>query len=153
MGRWAKVIALFFLVVSIVTLPAKFKDMPINHWAYDAVMYVSNLGIISGYPDGTFRGMDYVSRYQLAVAVYRTIEYIRKNVSGTSVVASPESEGTPADIAKLRQDMEERFKEIENDLEQHKSYIESKVDNVTQKLIQLSVDLANSANKYTELKG
>ena len=153
MNKWAKIIALFFLTILTLTFPAKFKDVPLNHWAYDAVMYVSNLGIISGYPDGTFRGMDYVSRYQLAVAIYRTIEYIRKNVSGSSTVVTSKPEVSPAEIAKLRQDIEEQLKKLNTDFEQHKSYIEGKIDNVTQKLIQLSVDLANSANKYTELKG
>ena len=153
MNKWAKIIALFFLTIFTLTFPAKFKDVPLNHWAYDAVMYVSNLGIISGYPDGTFRGMDYVSRYQLAVAIYRTIEYIRKNVSGSSTVVTSKPEVSPAEIAKLRQDIEEQLKKLNTDFEQHKSYIEGKIDNVTQKLIQLSVDLANSANKYTELKG
>ncbi len=56
------------------------KDVPRNHWAYDAVVSLMKLGIISGYPDGTFRGNETVTRYQLAVSLYRTILYLKRYV-------------------------------------------------------------------------
>ncbi|MDR9771011.1 S-layer homology domain-containing protein [Acetomicrobium sp.] len=33
-----------------------FVDVPMNHWAYDAVSHLAAKGIIQGYPDGTYRG-------------------------------------------------------------------------------------------------
>ena len=32
-----------------------YSDLPISFWAYDAVSYLSSLGTITGYPNGTFR--------------------------------------------------------------------------------------------------
>lgn len=32
-----------------------FKDLPPSHWAYDTVMWAIDLGITTGYPDGTFQ--------------------------------------------------------------------------------------------------
>jgi hypothetical protein len=53
-----------------------FSDVPKEHWAYRAVTVLSKLGIMSGYPDGTFRGNETVSRYQLAKTVYNVVIYI-----------------------------------------------------------------------------
>ncbi len=53
------------------------KDVPITHWAYDAVRELSRLGIIEGYPDGTFKGKQPMTRYEFAIAVYRLLEAIR----------------------------------------------------------------------------
>ncbi|MDN5341676.1 S-layer homology domain-containing protein [Oceanotoga sp. DSM 15011] len=57
-----------------------FKDVPVNHWAYDAVQKISSIGILEGYPDGTFKGMDTVNRYQLTLTVSRTIDYTQQNL-------------------------------------------------------------------------
>ena len=53
------------------------KDVPITHWAYDAVRELARLGIIEGYPDGTFKGKQPMTRYEFAIAVYRLLEAIR----------------------------------------------------------------------------
>lgn len=33
-----------------------FSDVPFDHWAFDAVHNLRDLGILTGYPDGTFKG-------------------------------------------------------------------------------------------------
>ena len=66
---------LLFLLGSLVF--AAFKDVPKSHWAYKAVTVLSKLGIISGYPDNTFRGNNSVTRYQFAQALYKLIIYIQ----------------------------------------------------------------------------
>lgn len=38
-----------------------FTDLPKSHWAYKSVTAMSETGIISGYPDGSFRPGDYVT--------------------------------------------------------------------------------------------
>lgn len=45
----------------------KFKDIPDKHWAEAAVYKLVKEGITSGYPDSTFRGLQYMTREQLAV--------------------------------------------------------------------------------------
>lgn len=51
-----------------------FKDVPEGHWASSAVGRLSQLGILEGFPDGTFRGDEPVSRFQAAAIVTRVLE-------------------------------------------------------------------------------
>jgi len=44
-----------------------FSDVPTNHWAYEAIMSLVKKGILSGYPDGTFRPDDPLKRSDTAV--------------------------------------------------------------------------------------
>ena len=103
------VVALLPLVVFAIS----FKDVPVNHWAYDAVNEVSELGIISGYPDGTFRGVDFVNRYQLAVAIYRTIEYMKSQMKNLSPSEGRKESVQPQVISEIKSnisDLEEKYK-------------------------------------------
>ncbi|HOB15500.1 MAG TPA: S-layer homology domain-containing protein [Defluviitoga sp.] len=79
-----KKVGILFLVVilSVGLFSQTFKDVPINHWAYDAVERLSKIGVIEGYPDGTFKGLENMNRYQLTVALSRTIDYITQSVVG-----------------------------------------------------------------------
>ncbi len=51
-----------------------FSDIPPGHWAYDAVKMLAEKGILGGYPDGTFRGRNLVTRYALALTLARAIQ-------------------------------------------------------------------------------
>jgi chromosome segregation ATPase len=55
---------------------ATIKDVPADHWAYQSVKELVDRGLLSLYEDGTFRGADKVSRYQLAEIVARILEDI-----------------------------------------------------------------------------
>ena len=56
-----------------------FTDVPADHWAADSVITLAEAGVLSGYPDGTYRGDRPVTRYELAVALQAMIEFIRKS--------------------------------------------------------------------------
>lgn len=43
-----------------------FVDVPANHWAYAAVAKLAQAGIIDGFGDGTFRGNQNMTRYEMA---------------------------------------------------------------------------------------
>ncbi|NEQ47065.1 MAG: S-layer homology domain-containing protein [Leptolyngbya sp. SIOISBB] len=50
--------------------PDGFADVSPNHWAYTAVSTLAeDYGCLSGYPDGTFRGDELVTRYEFATAL------------------------------------------------------------------------------------
>ncbi len=85
MKKAVTILVVFMLVAGVLAM--SFKDVPKNHWAYEAVNALSDLEIIMGYPDGTFKGSQVVTRYQLAVALYRTIEYLRGLIGGTAAAA------------------------------------------------------------------
>ncbi len=62
--------------------PAELKDIPAGHWASEAVKVAANCGIVRGFPDGTFRGNEPVSRYQAAAIVARLLDAIRNGECG-----------------------------------------------------------------------
>jgi len=53
-----------------------FMDVPMNHWAYDAVGQLAARGIISGYPDGTYKGNQPITRYEMASVTARALAVI-----------------------------------------------------------------------------
>jgi len=50
-----------------------FVDVPMNHWAYDAISQLAAKGIIQGYPDGTYRGNQPMTRYEMSMLVARAL--------------------------------------------------------------------------------
>ncbi|EYB66745.1 S-layer protein [Deinococcus phoenicis] len=52
-------------------------DVPAGHWAKDAIDRLVSKGIILGYPDGTFRGTQNLTRYEAAVIIARLLDQMR----------------------------------------------------------------------------
>ena len=46
--------------------PARFSDVSRDHWAYDAIMEMADRGVVDGYPDGTFRPENPVTRAEFS---------------------------------------------------------------------------------------
>ncbi|MGL5206525.1 MAG: porin [Acidaminococcaceae bacterium] len=46
-----------------------FSDLPAGHWAYASVSKLAAAGIVDGYPDGTFKGDNLMTRYEMAQIV------------------------------------------------------------------------------------
>jgi hypothetical protein len=53
-----------------------FMDVPASHWAYDAVAQLASRGVISGYPDGTYKGPQPATRYEIASIIARSLAYV-----------------------------------------------------------------------------
>jgi len=73
------VLVLVFIFCCTIVLPGfvygdSFSDLPPSHWSYQAVKELVDGGILDGYPDGTFRGKNLVTRYALAVTLARAIQ-------------------------------------------------------------------------------
>ncbi|MEW6201375.1 MAG: S-layer homology domain-containing protein [bacterium] len=54
-----------------------YRDIPLDHWAYQAVKHMANLGLLEGY-EGGFQGDQPLTRYELAVIVSRMIDKMRE---------------------------------------------------------------------------
>ena len=52
-----------------------FRDLPSDHWAYDAIEQLAKDGIIIGYGDSNFLGERKATRYEVAQIVARAISY------------------------------------------------------------------------------
>lgn len=69
-------LVLTLVLVLALALPAfanPFRDVPADHWAYDAVAKLAAEGIISGNPDGTYTGKKNITRYEMAVLVAKAV--------------------------------------------------------------------------------
>jgi hypothetical protein len=58
----------------------RFKDVPDDHWAADAVYDLVKRGITDGFPDGTFRGNEKLTRFQTAQFLYKMARSIESRV-------------------------------------------------------------------------
>ncbi|MER3480223.1 MAG: S-layer protein [Meiothermus sp.] len=56
---------------------AQFSDVPAGHWAKEAVEAITAQGLIIGFPDGTFRGNENLTRYQAALIIYRLLQQLQ----------------------------------------------------------------------------
>ena len=56
------------------TYTPPFTDVSCDHWAVDYISAIKDAGITVGYPDGTFRPEESVTRAQMAAFIIRAIE-------------------------------------------------------------------------------
>ena len=120
-----------------------FEDVPADHWAYDAVAQLAADGVIEGYGDGSYRGDQEITRYEMAQMVARAMA---KNPSGMD----------KAMVDKLAAEFADEL----NSLGVRVSNLEKKVDNVKfggmvrfryldQRVIDDGIGLRSHANYYT----
>ena len=50
-----------------------FSDVTPSDWAYQAVVDLSDQGVVEGYPDGTFKGERNITRYEMAQIIARML--------------------------------------------------------------------------------
>lgn len=61
--------------------PAQFQDLHPDHWAADAITRLTALGVITGYPNGTFGGSRAATRYELAVVSARLLDLLSTSIT------------------------------------------------------------------------
>ena len=126
------VVGLLAVLSLSVASAAKFSDVPPGHWAEEAVYKLADEGIILGFPDGTYRGNEFLTRYQAALLIYRLLERLRAEFKagvdeetlaalrnavqelaaelaslGVRVSALEDNAATKGDVAKLQAAIEE----------------------------------------------
>ena len=76
-------IAVLAAIVAVAALAAPafsqtnpFMDVPMNHWAYDAIGQLAAHGILSGYPDGLYKGKQQTTRYEMASVLARALAVV-----------------------------------------------------------------------------
>lgn len=101
---------MLFTVLAALTLSGAmaqeaFPDIPAGHWASEAVSRIADLGIVIGFPDGTFRGNESFTRYQAALVVSRLLDVIQQNMDAMKAMSD-------ADIASLRNALQELASDV-----------------------------------------
>ncbi len=160
--------------VTVVPKPVKpppshpLDTVPLDHWAYDAVKALMDVGIIIGYPDKWFRGDRMMTRYEFAMAVSRVVDALRTMAGpgagpagpigesgeagpigppGQTGPAGPSGEpgpaGPPADMTKVRHLAEalvDEFSEEIGRLREDITDTSTLLDDVTERVTQLERD-------------
>lgn len=72
-----------------------FKDVPTVHWAYEYIRRLAEQGVLEGYPDGTYKGKQTMTRYEMAVAIARAMDKVQK-IQGPKGDPGPPGPAGPA---------------------------------------------------------
>ena len=68
-----------------------FSDLPADHWAYDSIVQLAAVGLIEGYPDGTFGGSRMLTRYEAAMVFARALERLENIIEAGLAEAGDDS--------------------------------------------------------------
>ncbi|MDR1157522.1 MAG: S-layer homology domain-containing protein [Oscillospiraceae bacterium] len=79
--------------------PVQFHDVGETDWYWADVTKLSSLGILKGYPDGSFRPDANITREQMAVIADRTLTYLEATLTQSAEVTLPDIE-TAAEYAR-----------------------------------------------------
>lgn len=79
----------FLLILAGLAQAQGYKDIPPGHWAEEAIRSLTEKGVIIGFPDGTFRGNEAVTRYQAAILLYRLLSAMTAEIQ-KALAARPE---------------------------------------------------------------
>lgn len=88
---------------------AQFSDVPAGHWAKEAVERIAACGLITGFPDGTFRGNQNLTRYQAALIFQRLLNEL---ANGGQCVKSDGSGPSADDLVAIRNATQELAAEL-----------------------------------------
>jgi hypothetical protein len=70
---------------------SEFADVPLDNFAYEAIRQLQAAGYIKGYPDGTFKGQQPMTRYEAAYLVSQAVNAMKNAIaSGQHVDRSDE---------------------------------------------------------------
>jgi hypothetical protein len=60
-----------------------FSDVPTSYWGYNAITSLSSKGIVSGYPDGTFKPDNQITRAEFATMLVKALGLNTNGTTGT----------------------------------------------------------------------
>jgi len=83
--------ALMIFGVSSAFAATAYDDVPTDHWAYNALNYLTERGVLEGYPDGFFKGDRTLTRYEFAQAIARLLDTIETGNADEDIRVMAES--------------------------------------------------------------
>lgn len=87
------VVMFIFSALPLGVFAADFPDVEITHSNYDAIMHLTELGVIAGYDDGTFKPDREITRTEFCALMARTLGYNKETYVMTGVPFDDVSEG------------------------------------------------------------
>ncbi|RMH07527.1 MAG: hypothetical protein D6697_08295 [Armatimonadetes bacterium] len=98
---------------------AQMRDVPPGHWAYQSIEQLVQMGIIEGYPDGTFRPNRTMTRAEFAQAIARAYRNIDERLRALNqrieeIAGRPQTGGQqPVDMSSMQNQINELRNQIQ----------------------------------------
>ena len=127
----------------IIIILGPFSDVPSTHWAADYIWWLKNNGISVGYPDGTFRPNNSITRAEMAVMLKKSAATVV--AAGAHII--PKS-GGGFEVA-------EWFNNVNGKKPTHQWIFAHGINfdiDLTEKLVMCSVDSASSVTAFCSVQ-
>jgi predicted porin/uncharacterized protein (UPF0335 family) len=154
MKRWLISVAGLSLITGLTF--AQMRDVPPGHWAYQSIEQLVQLGIIEGYPDGTFRPNRTMTRAEFAQAIaraYRNIDERLRALDRRISEIRPQ-DGPQVDTSALERQINELRAQIEElkKLEEAIQTLQRLAQTFQQELAGLGVDVDTLKRDFASLR-
>jgi len=128
--------ALLFLATALTPVFAQqpFADVPLNHWAYNAVNSLAEQGLLEGYPDGTFQGKQRLTRYEFAQAVARLMDRMEQMGGVPGPPGPPGPPGAPGVGAGLTPEQKATLDRLAKEFAPELKALRSDLDSLTKRV-------------------
>jgi hypothetical protein len=138
---------------------AQMRDVPPGHWAYQSIEQLVQLGILEGYPDGTFRPNRTITRAEFAQAIaraYRNIDERLRTLDRrlTALEQRPTPGPQPADTTELQRQIGELRNQIQElqKLNEAVQTLQRLAQTFQQELAGLGVDVDTLKRDFASLR-
>lgn len=152
-------VALALACASVMAQSQAPTDVPANHWAYPAVTNLYRLGILKGYPDGTFKGSRPATRFEMATALNAAFTDLKNITDGLGTQLIPGCTGgdftSLSDLAALRRDLDTLRSDVAS-VRATKTEVDGLKDDfqsLNEQLRAIRASLAESRAKLDKTKG
>ncbi len=105
MRKTLVVLLTFAMLLSTVSVAmGGFEDAPkASHWAYENFTLLYNAGLLKGYPDGTFKGERYATRYEMVELTARILQYLEGRLLESGTVLPENGDKLALSEAKVKE--------------------------------------------------
>jgi len=129
-----KKVVFLALASSLLIAPAAFagcdfEDMPSDHWAYQAVQKLCEKGILSGFPDKTFKGQRNVTRYELAASLTKIMDKLE------GIDLSKQTQEVKDEVAKLQKDIKDQMDKMKDEADKMREDMKKEGDSLRDSIL------------------
>lgn len=136
---------------------AQMRDVPPGHWAYQSIEQLVQLGILEGYPDGTFRPNRTMTRAEFAQAIaraYRNIDERLRALDRRISEIRPQGGGQQVDTSALERQINELRAQVQElqKLNEALQTLQRLAQTFQQELAGLGVDVDTLKRDFASLR-
>jgi hypothetical protein len=138
---------------------AQMRDVPPGHWAYQSIEQLVQLGILEGYPDGTFRPNRTMTRAEFAQAIARAYRNIDERLRAldrrlTAVEQRPGNQQQPPPTEDLQRQINELRTQVQElqKLNEALQTLQRLAQTFQQELAGLGVDVDTLKRDFASLR-